>query len=493
MKNKKFVLFCMVFIFSNLCSAQEAEDAQTQILEKELSFLEVTELALQNNLDIQIAKLDAYISRFDLGKAESIFDTYLNLEANYNDDQRKQASTIFGTKTVETNYGVSLEKKMPTGTTVKIEATQERDWTNSAFATLNPAIDAQAKVTLSQSLGKNFFGLSDRLGIKITKLDIESSDWLSLNNIEKALAGAQKAYWTLVLKDEEVRIKKDILKEAQELLKVYKDKYEIGLAELPDLLANEANVKLKENAVLVALLERETAKNELLFLLNLEDTSVNIKPQDILDIAVSRVEIYSSLKEAVDNRRDYRIARNSLLSKDIDVTVKKNALWPEIDLEASLARNGVTTSDKQSWQDVTQEDNPEIFLGITIKMPLENREASSQFNQAKLNKEKSILNLKRVERLIFKELNNQVTQVNTLAEEVKTLRAVAEFQAKKLAAEKKRLQYGRSSSDLIIRYQDDLLQAELSLASALFRYRASLIDLDVAKNTLLDRYWKGTL
>jgi outer membrane protein TolC len=101
--------------------------------------------------------------------------------------------------------------------------------------------------------------------------------------------------------------------------------------------------------------------------------------------------------------------------------------------------------------------------------------------------------LKRIERIIFRDINNNVTQVNTLANQVETNKKIVRLQERKLKAEEVKLQYGRSSSDIIIRFQEDLLNARLNLARALFSYRIALINLERNKNTLLSKYWKGKL
>ena len=82
-----------------------------------------------------------------------------------------------------------------------------------------------AEISITQELGKNIFGLADRADIKITKLDIENSEFTSLDSIEDSLSEAQKAYWKFVLKTEEVLIKQDMLKQAEKLYKIYQKLY----------------------------------------------------------------------------------------------------------------------------------------------------------------------------------------------------------------------------------------------------------------------------
>jgi outer membrane protein TolC len=126
-------------------------------------------------------------------------------------------------------------------------------------------------------------------------------------------------------------------------------------------------------------------------------------------------------------------------------------------------------------------------------MPLENRQAKGEFESAKLEKAKYILLLKKAERQILTQINNRVMQVNTAIERAATNKEVVKLQGKKLKAEERSFQFGRSSSDLLIRYQEDLLEARLALAASLYEYKLALIDLKLTQNALLDEHWKEDL
>jgi len=492
MRNRyhSFVIPAVICILAISGFCFPAENSKKSV---RISLDDVSKLALENNLDIQIAKYDVYISRYGLDKANSIFDTFLTATAGYSNDRSESSTTFSGNKKLENTYGLSLEKKFPTGTKVTLESSHTRAWSDSSFVSINPAVDAEAKVSLSQSLGRNFFGLQDRLKVKLAQLDIAHSRYISLDDIEKSLADVQKAYWNLILKERELEIKKDMRKEAEKLYLRHKENYSLGLVEEPDLLASEAYLKQRENDVLIAELMLKTAENDLLFLLNRPGSEVSIIPKDSLDFSLRKEDLYSVLNSAVNNRRDYKALRNEALQKDISVRIDKNSLWPEIDLETSLARNGVDRKAGQAWSNVTSEDNPALFLGLTVKVPLENREAKSGYNISLAEKEKVLLRLKKTERLILRDVNNRVSAVNTLKRKAEASKEILALQKEKLEAEEKRFKFGRSSSDLIIRYEEDLLNARISLANDLYNYKISRIDLDLAENSLLNRYWKGKL
>jgi outer membrane protein TolC len=101
--------------------------------------------------------------------------------------------------------------------------------------------------------------------------------------------------------------------------------------------------------------------------------------------------------------------------------------------------------------------------------------------------------LKQIERFIIKEVHNRVKEVNTLKSNLEKSYDILKLQRAKLEEEKRRLKYARTSSDILVRYEEDLLNAQISLALALFNYRQSVVNLDLTKNTLLGRYWKGSL
>ncbi|MCP4653188.1 MAG: TolC family protein [Candidatus Omnitrophica bacterium] len=481
MKSIFFIISLCIICFCFTSFAQESA--------VEVSLDTVMHLALTNSLDIQIAKYDTYIKRVDLSAAESIFDTLLNLEASYLKDKAPPSSTVSSTKKIEKTYLASLTKKMPTGTTLTLSGGDFRSDSDSGASLMNPYHKSFAGISLGQSLGKNFFGLADRALIKITKIDIENAVYSSLDDIEYILYQVQVAYWNLALKQEELKVKRSMLGEARRLHRIYKDKYQIGTAESTALFAMAANEKIREAEVLTARLEEEKAKNDLLCLLNEGNMSIKLKTADPLAMEPQNYDFYESLKVAIASRRDYRRVSNALRANGVDLKVKRNALWPEIDLEASFTKNGLSRKFSDAISQVPNQDNPQIYFGIKLQIPLENNLAKSDLRKTQLQNEQLLLSLKQTERLILKGIANEVKEVNTASSQLELAEAVVQLQQSKLDMELKSLGYGRSSSDLIIRYQDDLLLAKLSHAYAFFQYRIAQINLQLAKNTLLKQYW----
>lgn len=459
----------------------------------ELSLAEVTKIALENSLDIQIAKFDAYISRTSQDESESIFDTIFSAEAAYNRDRQEIISAFIGTDTKESVFSLGLEKKLPTGTTLSLDATSAKTKTNNSWVDLNSYTEAKLKFSAVQELGKNFFGLADRSNIKITKIDIENSELVSLDDIEEALYEVQRAYWILALRQEEVKIAEDMLDETKKLYKIYEQKRDLGITEESEFLAIEALLKARQSTLNIASLARQTAKNNLLFLINRGDFEQNIITQDSLHQEARKVDLYEALKGAVESRRDYKRIKNELKKNKIDLVVKKNALWPQIDLEATFIRNNIDTGRSKAWGNITNDGGEEVFFKVSLNVPLERRAERSALRKVDLEKSRFLLKFKQVERLILQEINDKVNQVNTMQSQIELFKETTVIHRKKLDYQIGRLRSGRSNSDTLITYEEDLLRARLSLSEYSSRYQIALIELELAQNRLLDKYWQEPL
>jgi len=453
---------------------------------------EITQVALRNNFDIQLTKYDAWIARTDKDVARSIYDTVFEAEVKYRDDQSKKTSTIFGNKTVDNDYNVGFSKKMPTGTTVSIDLENNRNSTDSAFTTAPLTHDSTLGVTVEQDLGKNILGIQDRGDVKITLADIENAEYTSLEKIEESIAEVQKAYWDLVLQIEKVDIEEAMVAEAKKFYDLHQEKLKDGLVEIPEAIASEANYKTRKNTLLLARNQAKAKANALRLLANIKD-NIDIEPTEDFGLLDDKENLLKSLKAAFENRQDYKRAQNTIKSKDIQLIMEQNNMWPEINLTATLAKNGLGDHFKHAVTQITEEDNPNFFAGLTITFPLENREAKGKLKAAELEKAKALLELKWLERQIAVDVADQVRDCNIFKELALNDQEISQLQTRKLEEEIKRFRYGRSNTDMLIRFQEDLVLARSVVAESIRRYHEARVDLRKTEGTLLRKYWEGSI
>jgi len=492
MNRNLILLFVACSTLTGLGGSQPAVAQDSIVKTYRLSLDEATHLAIENNFDIQLTQYDAWIARTDKDGAESIYDTILEAEIKYRNNQEKQTSTLLGTKALDNDYNLGVSKKFPTGTIVSVDLDNNRHWSNSAFTTSALSHDSTLGLTVEQALGKNIFGIQDRGNVKITLKDIEQAEYTSLNKIEGSIAEVQRVYWDLVLAIENEDIQEAMVDEARRLYDLHQGKLKDGLVEIPEAIASEANYKSRENALLLARNEAAAKENILRLLLNVDDR-VLIEPTAHLTLPDHTSNLTESLGHAFEARQDYKGAVNDITAKDITLSMNKNNLWPEINLTATLENNGLGDHFKQAVTQISEENNPNFFAGLTITFPLENREAKSAVNEAELKQAKAVLALKLLERQIAIEVADEVRNCNVYHQHALNAQEVARLQVQKLKEEEKRYSYGRSDTDTLIRFQEDAVRAKGAVAQAMHRYYTALVTLHRKEGGLLKSYWDRDL
>ena len=487
----KLLFSVIVLTFTAFCtgsgSAWGTEQGQERGEVIYLSLPEVIHRAINNNLDVKLARFDASIRATDLSFREAVFDTIFKAKMGYADDRSKKSSTLLGTEATEVNYDFGFSKRLPAGTDLGIGFTNKRTSTDSSFAAFDPSYESTLKFSLVQPLGKNRGGLIDRGNIEITKLNIENAGAASLDRIEAALTATEKAYWNLVLAYKVLTIKKDMLKQAEELFNLNKVRIKTGLVEKTDLYASEANLRLRQTELLIAKNGVQSAINKLKLEMN-DSSPEKIVPRDKLKLEEGEFSLVDRLKEAFAHRRDYQRVRNDIKAKKIQLEMKVNSRWPQVDLLGSLSKNGLDTQYADALGNVFEEDNPTYFVGIKFSFPLGNRRARSEYTRASLEKARALVDIQRIERIIFTEVDERVRAVKVNWERAGQQFKVEDLQKLKLKEEEKKFKYGRSNSDTIIRFQEDLLRAEVAAVQSLADYRKSLVDLERAQNILLGKW-----
>ncbi len=475
-------LSIIIFIFSSYGEIfpQESEKSNTLFI----SIDDVRLIAINNNLDIKLAQLDSKIKGTDLSYKEAAFDTILNGKIGYTDDQRKSASLFSGTKNITSDYNIGLEKKLRSGTDVTVDFTNKREWTNSSYVSTNPYHESQVEITLAQPVAKNFFGLIDRGNIEIVKWEIKNAYLDSYIKIEEAIISAEKAYWKLTLAHEEFKIKKEMLKKAVRLFNQHRRKLKIGLVETGDVLASEANMHIREGGLLIASNELKTAEELLKLRLNMKN-EMRISPADSLKAPNFDTGFIESLISAFENRRDYKTKKNDIEAKKIKLKMKSNSRFPEIDLKATFATNGIDAKYHRAIEGTYEDSNPKYYVGIEFTYPLENNEANSEYEKASLEKTSSIINLQKIERQIISDIDERFRKLSIDKVNISKMERVENLQKGKLSQEEKRFKYGRSNSDTLIRYQEDLLNASLMTKHSYLDYRISILDLMAAEGSFL--------
>ncbi len=441
-------------------------------------------LALDQNLGVKIAESDAAISKTRIMEAKSVFDTVASFEVNHLIDQRDQTSTIFGTDNRTTRWDLGVSKKLPSGTQTSVEWRNERNTTDSPFATFNPNYDSVVALSVQQPLMKNFVGMQDRGQVNLARKNYEAQDANSQRRISEAVFNVLQNYWDWIRNRSNVRVTSQSYSQAKKFEDISKQKEQFGLHESTDVLAAKANSLQILNQLRTAKRGRDDAVGRFRRGLNLKE-SVRIESSEKMPFSKHLPDLNLALTTALESRPEYFAAKRNLEARKIGLSLAKNAKWPQLDLIASLELNGVNSNYSGSSSEAFSADHPRFFIGGQFRLPLENRAARSGKNRAEVEKVKALYELKDAENKITQDVEEQWRALQTSIKTVRTNRRIQHLQYEKWQEELKKYRTGRSSSDIVIRYQEDYLTAQRVTINSLFNYRMAVLGLRLAQNTLV--------
>ena len=494
MKKKRTLLFlsalpmlftATVFTFCAVAHAQDNGRVPDGFME--LSLEDCVKFSIHNSFKVKLAKLDLLVAETDRLYAEAVFDTIAFGDVGYSEDKRQQIS-VFAPDNSQTNiYSFGISKELPSGTEITAEWGDTRDWVDSPFVTRNPAHSAELTLEARQPVGRNTFGYIDRKTVSVTKLAIRNAALQEQDEIEEQIARTEKAYWNLVFAKRSLDIRRNILEKAENLNETNVKSYDMGIIEKGDLYASQANVLIRVTELHLAENAYKRAEEDLKLIMNMPEVP-RIYPGDVFRVRRMNYDLANCLKVAFDRRRDYKIRKRDVDIKKITLKMKDNQKWPEVDLVASMAMNGVESKFSKAAGKTTVADNTYYYAGVEVSWPIENSMARSEYQKAGFEKEKSVVALKETERTIITEVGNSYRDVITYDANVDNIAEAVELQSEKLQEEEKRFKYGRSKTKTLIDYQHDLLNTEMGQARVLLDREKARVELERDMNVILQKY-----
>jgi outer membrane protein TolC len=460
---------------------------------KDMKFLNMTLkdsiiLAIHNNYEIKIAKLDPMMTEKDITAAKSVFDPLLKITGETaKSETPSNSGVLLGAATGgdpgrfkrDTNtVNASLEKLFSTGAIIKLDFQIERANVNpvSVFTLKNPVTQGYIEAKITQPLLRNAGVFYNRSKIYIARNNKKKSILELKEKAIEVINSVQNAYWDLVMAIEELRVRKKSLESAKDLLRKNRIQAKVGTLAPIEVIETENDIKNRED--------------DLKLIMNLSGHSilsdVAIIPLDKAFFKITNVMLDESIKTALANRPELFKQGLDIANARITVKQTRNELLPKLDAEAGIRYSGLNDTYGNAVDKIFSEDFQSQFFGVALEVPLGNREARSNYSKAKLDARQSALSRNKIEQEIVVEVRTAVREIRKNTESIKATEKARELAQERLEAEEKKYKVGRSTSLEVLRAQDNLTMQEGEAVKALIDYQKSLGDLDAKKGTILE-------
>lgn len=461
---------------------------------------------VENNLGLAIDVLNPELADISLSQASEKFYPSLTLDFSKRDTAQASYSFLDASdqiSTVTDNYSAQISQLLPTGGNFSITVDGYKTDTNRSFTTINPRYGNTLRFNFSQPLLRNFGFKVNRREIIIARNNLDISEKNLEQSLQNTIYDVEDAYWNHVYSIENLKVRQQSLKLAQDLLEKNRRAVEVGTLAPIEILNAQSNVATREAEILEAQALVKNNEDRLKTIINLEAEIksadlVKIIPTDTPSFQEKEISLEEALLTAMENRPDLKAARIDLRNREINVSYSKNQLLPNLSLQAQYWSPGVSGdqiiydphdrfgppiatipgSPSDALKDVFNFRYKNWSVGLSLSIPLDDILSRAAYAQSRVNMEQSLLQLKNQEQQLYLEIKNAVRAVQTNFKRVQAYKVARELNERTLEAEEEKFRVGLSTNYFVLQYQRDLALSQTTELRAIIDYNLSLARLN---------------
>jgi outer membrane protein len=396
--------------------------------------------------------------------------------------------------------------------------------TNNPTTLLSPNLGSNFQVRLTQNLLQGFGVLPNTRFIRIARNNRKISDVAFRLQIITTVDQIENMYWDLVFAYENVKVQEEALAYAQKAFTDTQTQAQVGTVPPIQVVSAQSTVATDQQNLIVAQnnleLQQLLMKNALSR--SIEDpvlagadvipTSTMLIPQQ--EPVTSTLDL---IAEALNQRAELAESRIDLDTRNMNNKTVRNAMLPTLDAFAYYGGSGVggdvarptcsstITSDcfnprnaappfvsggpvsyASTLKQLVNGTAPDKGVGLTLNIPLRNRQAQANQVRAQLEYRQAQVRLHQLENQVRIEVRNAQFDVKQNRAAVQAAQSAAEFARESLNSEQEKLKVGLSTQTAVLQQASVLTGTESNLVSAKAAYEKSRIELDRATGALLE-------
>lgn len=441
---------------------------------------------LKHNFSVRIGRLEVDNSEDRVVVSLGDFAPRATTSLRYRDSERAQNQReFFATNDIRifeeevASLEVRLEDRFAYGTRMALSSSTSRldNSTNQQPTSLyHPEFQTTTQLQVVQPLLKNRGREVNMAGTDLARSEVLGAEFELRSELEKVIAEILIAYAETEFGFENLKVKEDAVRLADDLVAENRRRVEEGLMSPIDVTQAEARRAEAQEEVVGARTFLAERRNRLLELTGSDYTfgqEVPIGGSASGVLAEPTEERLSLAKEMLESNPIYQAALTRAEAEGIRVAYAKNQLLPQLDLEATFGYNGLNDSFTSSYEDFSNRNQPDWSIGLVFSMPLDRSADRAQVSLAKRGQRQAVMTAKQTEVQLLVLLDNSVREVDSARERIGLARESVRLAEEALRSEEKRLASGLTTSYNVLNQQRDLSFARTrALAAEIELFRA---------------------
>jgi outer membrane protein len=275
---------------------------------------------------------------------------------------------------------------------------------------------------------------------------------------------------------------------------------DVGQSPPLDLVSARAEVAQRRENSIVAQTQVREAEDQLRVLIvdpkRPDYWFVRLEPADLVPPVGPPSDVDAAVRNALAQRTDLQRARKQIELTDTNLALAKNAVMPDLRLQATYLTNGLGGTEllRQSflgpvvgqqgvaYGDVLRQifaaNYPTWTVGFTLSYPLGRSADQANLARTKLEREQNDERLRSAELKAVRDVRQAAMQLDQNRQRIETTRLARELSEQRLDAEQKRYDVGMSTNFNVIQAQRDLAEARNGELRAQLDYEQALINFE---------------
>lgn len=458
---------------------------------REIALRDVVEQTLQNDRSIRIRNYVLQMDEARIPIEKGIYDAVFRARLNQIKDSTQAASGIQAAGTRRTRQsGASISQLLPSGGTVALEHVFGRINQNFAFAAINPIISHAFALSLRQPLLQGFGPNVTNVDIHIAQEDYRISSAEFRRQVMDRVRQALDMYWDLVFAVERYDVRLISYTAALDLLRVNAAKERAGVMAPTDVLQAQARAEQRREDVILARQAvrdaEDSLKQAMFFQPEAPAWDLELRPSGELSWHEGDANIQIALGEAWEKRPEIEAAAALLDRRDLEIVKAKDLLKPTLDVFGSAEISGLGNTNEIAFDNLEATEYNTFEFGLEFSHALQNRAGRYLHRQAKTAREMALEDFLRVRDQVTFDVRQAVRGLRTARERIDVAAARVASEQANLEAERKRLEFGVSTSFQVLEFQDFFASAQEAYVQAVVDYNKAWIALERARGAILD-------
>ena len=308
---------------------------------RHLSVDEAVTLALEQNLDLRVERLNPLIQDLSIAEARSVYAPTLSTTLLTNNRNSPSQSNFDGGEIQVTDRllsdSVDVVQEVPwAGGRYSVSWDGSHRSTTNVFTSFDPILRSNLTLTYTQPLLRNLGIDGPRLQIAITRANREISDIQLRRTVVQTQRNVRSAYWGLVFAQSFLEVQRQSLELAEESLRNNRTRVEVGTMAPIDIVEAESEVARNEESVIIAEADLDRAEDQLRTLIFNPDGpefwSIRIQPSDDPTLQAWAIDVDAAIRTALDNRTDLETLDTNIQNTDTNIRYYRNQRRPDVNL-----------------------------------------------------------------------------------------------------------------------------------------------------------------